>query len=476
VLNDGDKIIVSGLYSKGISQSGAGSAITITNSGNSSIIVKDPNSNASGIEVRNNNQFTLAGTGQIDIDVSGTDTYGILGTAGTLEIAPKINMNVVANADNVDCIGIYNWGSNSTFNGDVTVKLQTDYNVVRAYGIENVGSTLTFNGNVDVSVITTKDLTNSWGYASAVGTEYGKTTTFNGDVKVSIQGESASAYMIGINSLFGDSLDDLSTTLLNGKTDISAFNTQGYAIALYTQENAQIALKDSIRLNAVGVDAGSSLAIYATESSIIDLSKSDLSANSADAVEGQINGNVAAEVQSKANINLTGDTSYLTGYITTDVASTTTISLHNQAVLNNTGVSNITNLNMTDGIINQDTDASSSISDVIKLSSRSWDNNISLQRPVARRGISSAIDLSKYSMLKIRTKACARSDGDAELWIGSNLAGHDLGEASITKTAGQTTSIDVSAIAKSSFITIWARSGNEYGNTIDISFDKVWLE
>lgn len=67
-------------------------------------------------------------------------------------------------------------------------------------------------------------------------------------------------------------------------------------------------------------------------------------------------------------------------------------------------------------------------------------------------------------------------DGDAELWISSSLVGHDLGEASITKTAGQTTSIDVSAIAKSSFITIWARSGNKYGNTIDISFDKVWLE
>lgn len=129
-----------------------------------------------------------------------------------------------------------------------------------------------------------------------------------------------------------------------------------------------------------------------------------------------------------------------------------------------------------DYVYNQDTDASSSISDVIKLSSTSWDNNISLQRPVARRGISSAIDLSKYSMLKIRTKACARSDGDAELQIGSSLAGHDLVEASITKMAGQTTSIDVSAIAKSSFITIWARSGNEYGNTIDISFDKVWLE
>lgn len=129
-----------------------------------------------------------------------------------------------------------------------------------------------------------------------------------------------------------------------------------------------------------------------------------------------------------------------------------------------------------DHVYNQDSQASSSISDVIKMYSWSWDNNISLQRPIARRGISSAIDLSKYSMLKIRTKECARSEGNAGLCIGSNLAGKDLGEASITKTAGQTTSIDVSAITKSGFISIWARSGNEYGNTIDISFDKVWLE
>ena len=129
-----------------------------------------------------------------------------------------------------------------------------------------------------------------------------------------------------------------------------------------------------------------------------------------------------------------------------------------------------------DYVYNQDTDASSSISDVIKLFSRSWDNGIVLQRPVAKRGISSAIDLSKYSLLKIRTKACTNSNGDARLSIGSSLAGHDLGEASITKTAGQTTSIDVSAIAKSSFVTIWVRSGDKYGDTIDISFDKVWLE
>lgn len=129
-----------------------------------------------------------------------------------------------------------------------------------------------------------------------------------------------------------------------------------------------------------------------------------------------------------------------------------------------------------DNVYNQDNQASSSISDVIKMYSWSWDDNISLQRPVAERGISSAIDLSNYSMLKIRTKACARSEGDAKLHIGSSLGGYDLGNASITKTAGQTTSIDVSAITKSSFITIWVQPGIEYGNIIDISFDKVWLE
>lgn len=128
-----------------------------------------------------------------------------------------------------------------------------------------------------------------------------------------------------------------------------------------------------------------------------------------------------------------------------------------------------------DYVYNQDNEAFSSISDVIKLFSTSWDNYIVLQRPIAQRGISSAIDLSKYTMLKIRTKACARSEGDAKLQIGSSLGGHDLMEASITKMAGQTTSIDVSAITKSGFITIQAKSDNEYGYTIDISFDKVWL-
>ena len=129
-----------------------------------------------------------------------------------------------------------------------------------------------------------------------------------------------------------------------------------------------------------------------------------------------------------------------------------------------------------DYVYNQDTNASSSISDVIKMHSMSWDNGIVLQRPIAERGISSAIDLSNYSILKIRTKACTNSNGDAELRIGSSLSGKDLGTVSIEKTAGQTTIIDVSAIAKSSFVTIWAKSGNEYGYTIDISFDKVWLE
>ena len=167
-----------------------------------------------------------------------------------------------------------------------------------------------------------------------------------------------------------------------------------------------------------------------------------------------------------------GKTKSTTVSITADGQVKTAELVYELLLFNNGLVDGIT----WDNVYNQDNQASSTISNVIKMYTWSWDDNISLQRPIAERGISSAIDLSKYSMLKIRTKAGTRSEGDVKLHSGSSLGGYDLGNASITKTAGQTTSIDVSAITKSSFITIWAQPGNQYGNTIDISFDKVWLE
>ena len=127
-------------------------------------------------------------------------------------------------------------------------------------------------------------------------------------------------------------------------------------------------------------------------------------------------------------------------------------------------------------VYNQNALASSNISDVINMRSMTTDINGVRVAPRAYRGISTAIDLSDYRILKIRTKACASSAGSGYFQIGSSLSGSNLGQAAITKTAGQTTSIDVSAVTQSGFIMIQVFGGNDYGNTIDISFDKVWAE
>ncbi len=129
-----------------------------------------------------------------------------------------------------------------------------------------------------------------------------------------------------------------------------------------------------------------------------------------------------------------------------------------------------------DYVYNQNSFASSTVSDVINMRSQTLDISGVRTAPRAYRGISTAIDLSDYSILKIRTKACASSAGRGYFQIGTSLSGSNLGQVAITKEAGQTTSIDVSAINQSVFIMMQVFGGDDYGNTIDISFDKVWAE
>lgn len=129
-----------------------------------------------------------------------------------------------------------------------------------------------------------------------------------------------------------------------------------------------------------------------------------------------------------------------------------------------------------DYVYNQNSFASSTISDVINMRSQTFDVAGVRTSPRAYRGISTAIDLSDYSVLKIRVKACASSAGQAYFQIGTGLSGSNLGQVAITKEAGQTTSIDVSALNQSGFIMMQVFGGNDYGATIDISFDKVWAE
>lgn len=114
---------------------------------------------------------------------------------------------------------------------------------------------------------------------------------------------------------------------------------------------------------------------------------------------------------------------------------------------------------------------------LINLWGYTWDNNISLQPGWGEIGISSAIGLSDYSTLKVRLKKIDSADGTAKIQVGTTALGDNTATKKVTLTAGTTTSLDISSITGSKYISLYARSDTSgYGNSIDAYFDKVWLE
>lgn len=114
---------------------------------------------------------------------------------------------------------------------------------------------------------------------------------------------------------------------------------------------------------------------------------------------------------------------------------------------------------------------------LIYLYGYTWDNNISLQPGWGEIGISSAIDLSDYSTLKVRLKKIDSADGTAKIQVGTTALGDNTATKTVTLTAGTTTSLDISSITGSKYISLYAKSNTgAYGNMIKAYFDKVWLE
>ena len=114
---------------------------------------------------------------------------------------------------------------------------------------------------------------------------------------------------------------------------------------------------------------------------------------------------------------------------------------------------------------------------LIYLYGYTWDNNISFQPGWSEIGISSAIDLSDYSTLKVRLNKIDSADGTAKIQVGTTSLGDNTATKKVTLTAGTTTSLDISSIAGSKYISLYAQSDTStYGNMIKAYFDKVWLE
>ena len=114
---------------------------------------------------------------------------------------------------------------------------------------------------------------------------------------------------------------------------------------------------------------------------------------------------------------------------------------------------------------------------LIYLYGYTWDNNIVLQPGWGEIGISSAIDLSDYSTLKVRLNKIDSADGTAKIQVGTTALGDNTATKKVTLTAGTTTSLDISSITGSKYISLYAQSDTStYGNQIHAYFDKVWLE
>lgn len=114
---------------------------------------------------------------------------------------------------------------------------------------------------------------------------------------------------------------------------------------------------------------------------------------------------------------------------------------------------------------------------LIYLYGYTWDNGLVLKPGWGEIGISSAINLSDYSTLKVRLNKIDGAEGTAKIQVGTTVLGDNTATTTVTLTAGTTTSLDISSITGNKYISLYAQSDTStYGNIIRAYFDKVWLE
>ena len=114
---------------------------------------------------------------------------------------------------------------------------------------------------------------------------------------------------------------------------------------------------------------------------------------------------------------------------------------------------------------------------LIYLGGNTWDDGLVFRPGWGEIGISSAIGLSDYSALKVHLKKIDSALGTVTIQVGTTALGDNTATKNVTLTAGTTTSLDISSITGSKYISLYAQSdGRDYGNNIGVYFDKVWLE
>lgn len=272
-------------------------------------------------------------------------------------ILDDISIIAEANADGNDAVKVKSEGIYSTFRDSI---IKT--------GKVNINSTATGNASSDVK---------AYGVHSYL---YSKIEIDGGNIESSVKTEGGTAYSIGVYAETGTiNIGDNShiTAKIDSEENASAF-VYGIATELYGTvnlgNNVNIVVEDigdskgidkliginadtgkvnmvggSVSVNAVNGSENTNTDIYA----VYALNNAEVNFNKDTQNDMNITGDIGTSGSATVNLTLNTINSELNGAIDDNSTNGTNLTLANGAAWNNTGTSNVKNVNMNSGIINQ---------------------------------------------------------------------------------------------------------------------------
>ena len=337
---------------------------TINRSNGGKITINNINSTGSGYSYgaringgeRNN---ILLGDSDIEINVqnpaSGAEVYGLQIRNGQNNNITMGNGTIVikstsqtdwSNSQSLLAGISVNGETNKIETGDVSLNVSaTGKHYMDIYGLESWGGGTIITGEGDITVSAVNSSDNQTFVYGVLAREGATITKTNGKIEAVAQGGGMSvAYgVIADNSTINFDIVDISAEAVDeGRNDF-------YAYGIYSSGNGNVNMKGGSISAKAG--EGAQYAVYTDGG--------NLKVNEVGGTDVIINGNIF-DAGGSVYLNLDTEKSVLNGAVQThpDYSGEITLNLKNNATWNPTAdyTSYITNLNMADGIINQNTD------------------------------------------------------------------------------------------------------------------------
>lgn len=310
-----------------------------------------------------NSHTVTMGDGQITANAvsenDGAEAFGIRDNSNNSNIQiGDVSMNIYAEGNTspryaINSIGIMKYGTGFVKAGDgdiiVTSKLNGDGDSAQAQGIEAREGTVEKDaGNITVKATAVGSCIEAFAYGIYARDGAEVTKKENGNITVVAQGKDAlAARGVFVNSgIINVDIADVTTQAIGGSTENGNYIE---SIGLVGWNDGEINYAGgSITATADNNDAYVA-AIHAKYDVVINV-------NQGTENKVVINGDVNNYDDGIINLNLNTINSELNGAIDDDSDNGTTLTLANGAEWNNTDASNVTNVSMNGGIINQNTD------------------------------------------------------------------------------------------------------------------------